>query len=171
MTAPAFSPATYRLIESISREMALNAPAGYSFLLKQQLNKGLIALTRQQGEDSSKQIQSLPGWKERMAKEFMLSRLGKKISVTEVAKACSLSRSHFSRAFKYNTGISPKEWIIYMRIEKAKELLSTTSFTLSDISLECGFSDQSHFSRTFLKQVGVSPKVWRTHQSDCLRVA
>lgn len=103
----------------------------------------------------------LPRWKERLAKDYIQSKLASSITISDIAAACSLSRSHFSRAFKKSTGLSPQQWVINMRIEKAQTLLRTSSLSLTEIGLECGFSDQSHFSKTFAKSLGMPPKNWR----------
>ena len=58
-----------------------------------------------------------------MAKELIASNLGNDLSVERIAQECSLSRSHFSRAFKQATGVAPHTWLLQMRVEKAKELL------------------------------------------------
>lgn len=99
--------------------------------------------------------------KERLAKNFILSRINYQINISDVAATCSLSRSYFSRAFKKSTGLSPQQWVIHVRIEKARILLQMSDLSLTEIGLECGFSDQSHFTKTFSKNFGVPPKHWR----------
>jgi AraC-like DNA-binding protein len=103
---------------------------------------------------------ALSGWQERRAKAYMLRDLSRSLRVSEIAEHCNLSRSHFSRAFKIVTGCSPQEWMLKMKINKAKELL-LTSMAITEIVYECGFSDHSHFTRTFGRMVGMPPKVWR----------
>lgn len=99
--------------------------------------------------------------RERLAKSFILSKIDYQINISDMAAACSLSRSHFSRAFKNTTGLSPQQWVIQVRIERAQLLLRMSNLSLAEIGLECGFSDQSHFSKTFSKSLGVPPKHWR----------
>lgn len=111
----------------------------------------------------------LPVWKERKAKQIMLGQMATPVSVTAIAKACSLSRSHFSRAFKHNTGLSPKEWATSMRLKHAQQLMADTTLTLTEISLRCGFADQSHFTRTFHKYTGMPPGAWRDGVLDKLQ--
>jgi AraC family transcriptional regulator len=107
---------------------------------------------------------TLAAWKEKKAKEIIASKLSEHMSVAEIAKECSLSRSHFSRVFKHNTGLSPKEWLTNSRIQKSQELLLDGFLPLAQVGVECGFSDQSHFTRTFNKCVGMTPGKWRQNK-------
>lgn len=108
---------------------------------------------------------ALAPWQERRAKQLMLENLSSRVMVKEVAEACELSRSHFSRAFKVNTGMSPSEWLISARLERAKELLQSRSHAVSDVALACGFCDQSHFTRMFHSRIGLSPLAWRRRKA------
>ncbi|MFJ4063922.1 helix-turn-helix domain-containing protein [Pseudomonas sp. NPDC089996] len=96
----------------------------------------------------------------RQAKEQMLHTT---LSIIEIAAVCNLTRSHFSRAFKVNTGLSPQAWRLLARMEKAKRLLVTEA-PITHVSLECGFCDQAHFTRAFSRLVGQPPKAWRQAQ-------
>jgi AraC-like DNA-binding protein len=79
----------------------------------------------------------------------------------EIAEACGLSVSHFSRAFRKSTGLAPHAWLLQARIESAKAMLRKRDASLSAIALACGFADRSHFTRVFTRQVGLSPGAWR----------
>ena len=103
----------------------------------------------------------LTPWRESLAKQLILERLGETVEVTELARACALSRSHFSRAFKCSTGLSPQDWIRHQRIARAKQLIQSTDLTLTQISLECGFCDQAHFCHIFTRNEGITPFAWR----------
>ncbi|HEY6609596.1 MAG TPA: AraC family transcriptional regulator [Pseudomonas sp.] len=113
----------------------------------------------------------LAAWQLRLAKEMLAEHITGGVSVTELAASCSLSRTYFTRAFKQSTGMSPHDWLLSRRVEKAKELMLRTSLSLSQIGLDCGFADQSHFSRVFQKKVGVSPSSWRRFQQADVRRA
>ena len=103
----------------------------------------------------------LAPWRENLVKQLILDGLSETLEVTELARACALSRSHFSRAFKCSTGVSPQDWIRCQRINKAKQLIRDTDLTLTQISLECGFCDQAHFCHIFTRSEGINPFAWR----------
>ena len=107
---------------------------------------------------------ALAPWQERKAKEILSRSLSSRLFIADVAQQCALSRSHFSRAFKKATGLSPQEWSLNHRISKAKELLGSSALAISQISQECGFADQSHFCRAFHKAEGTTPNKWRRLQ-------
>lgn len=104
---------------------------------------------------------ALSSWQERMAKDIMTHQMSQGLSIARVASECSLSRSHFSRAFKKNTGVSPRDWFLQARIDRAKTLLVEGALSISQTSLECGFADQSHFTRVFTRMAGITPLNWR----------
>lgn len=108
---------------------------------------------------------ALSPWQERRAKQILASVRQDKLLIAEVASQCAMSRSHFSRAFKKSTGLSPQEWSLKSRIQRAQQLLAEGSLPMCHIALECGFADQSHFSRTFSKLAGTSPKRWQRNHA------
>lgn len=95
------------------------------------------------------------------AKHILRSGLDRPVSNTEVAEACNLSRSHFTRAFKHATGLTPHLWLQAERVQHAQALLLNSALCLADIAAACGFADQSHFTRVFAKATGVPPGRWR----------
>ena len=103
----------------------------------------------------------LAPWQLRRAKEMLRMDLASKASPRRLADACKLSVSHFSRAFKTSTGISPHEWLVGLRVETAQSLLENSRVPLVEIAALCGFADQSHFSRVFARIWGKSPGAWR----------
>ncbi|NUU39308.1 helix-turn-helix domain-containing protein [Pseudomonas sp. C2B4] len=109
--------------------------------------------------------------RERLVKQLILEHLGETLEVTELAKACALSRSHFSRAFKCSTGLSPQDWIRQQRIARAKLLIQHTDLSLTQISLECGFCDQAHFCHMFTRSEGINPFAWRCRTVRSVRHA
>jgi AraC family transcriptional regulator len=69
--------------------------------------------------------------------------------------------SHFCRVFKKATGISPHQYVMKARLDKAQLMLVQTDLTLAAISDAMGFTSQSHFSRAFRSYAGISPSDYR----------
>lgn len=104
-----------------------------------------------------------------IAKELIASQLGADLSVERIAQECSLTRSHFSRAFKQATGVAPHTWLLKMRVERARELLrQTPALSLSSIAEQCGFADQPHLTRVFTRMTGETPSAWRNRHRQPL---
>ncbi len=103
----------------------------------------------------------LAPWQERRAKDALMAHLDGDIGLDELARLCSLSRSHFARAFKRTTGTSPHRWLMAQRVERTKDLLLHSSLSIEQIAASCGFADQSHLTRVFTKQVHATPGRWR----------
>jgi AraC family transcriptional regulator len=83
------------------------------------------------------------------------------LSLQALANDSGYSRVHFIRMFKAATGYSPHNYLLNLKLERARELLRNPSISLIDIALDCGFSSHSHMSRLFHKIVGVTPSDYR----------
>ena len=95
------------------------------------------------------------------AVHYMEQNYQRSLSVEEVADACRLNRSYFSKLFKDNMGCPPQEFLIGVRLAKAAELMCSSSAPISEIAVRCGYSNQFHFSRAFKKRYGAPPQKWR----------
>lgn len=100
------------------------------------------------------------------AQDYLAARLDGTVSIADVADACHLSRSHFSRAFRQSTGKTPHEWLLERRLERAVGLLRTTDLPIAGIAVSCGFADQSHLTRSFSKRLGLTPGDCRRTRGD-----
>lgn len=88
------------------------------------------------------------------------------LQVREVAAACRLSASTFSRLFRATFLRSPNDWKAERKIDALKELLRKADVSLADAALQAGFSDQASMSRSFRRLVGASPGAWRVSQRE-----
>jgi AraC-like DNA-binding protein len=82
------------------------------------------------------------------------------ISIDKMSEVAGLSPAHFCKSFKAYTGISPHQYLIQIRIEKARELLCDANMTCGAIAERVGFPTSAAFSRTFRKVIGKSPMHW-----------
>jgi AraC-like DNA-binding protein len=109
------------------------------------------------GNVRPKQSRSRPGGESiRQATGFLSENLDRKISLEDVSRAAGLSRYHFLRVFKRETGLPPHLFRTLRRIDRAKQLLRSGQ-PPAQTALSVGFSDQSHFSNTFRKFTGATP--------------
>ncbi|MBE6647858.1 MAG: helix-turn-helix transcriptional regulator [Ruminococcaceae bacterium] len=74
-----------------------------------------------------------------------------------LAQKCNLSKTHFRKLFLAKFGITPRQFIIDLRINQAKQLLATGPLKISAIAEACGFSSQYHFSRCFKAHTTMTP--------------
>ena len=83
------------------------------------------------------------------------------LSIEFLSQRAFLNANYFSKLFTSNVGITPQQFIIRTRMEKAKELLTFSELNVGEISLAVGFSDSLYFSRAFKKYTGVSPSEYK----------
>lgn len=98
--------------------------------------------------------------------EYMHQNYGQKLSVKKLARTVNMSESHFTRTFKKETGMAPVEYLIRVRLDKAKKLLRAGTMNITEISLSCGFNSISHFSSCFTKHLGITPSEYQNSYSD-----
>lgn len=92
---------------------------------------------------------------------YMNQHFGEKITIESLSKLVNMSESNFNRIFKKEAGISPIDYLISVRIKKAKKFLREKTNTITEISMSCGFYSLSHFSSCFMKQFGMSPSEYQ----------
>lgn len=90
--------------------------------------------------------------------EYIHEHLHQDLKLVELSTIAQLSPYHFLRLFKQRVGITPHQYILQHRIEKAKHLLKHSKLSIADIASRTGFCDQSHLTRCFKRIVGVTPK-------------
>ncbi|MBR3341372.1 MAG: helix-turn-helix domain-containing protein [Clostridiales bacterium] len=96
-----------------------------------------------------------------IAKQYMDESFDQGITVSEAAAYVFLSQGYFTRAFRDDTGISPMNYLMKKRIEKACKLLQNNEIKVSAISLQSGFSSPQRFNVAFRKQMGMTPMEYR----------
>lgn len=103
----------------------------------------------------------LAPWQARRVAEMIRESLEGKIRLSDMARECGLSVSHFTRAFRSSFGMSPYRWLLERKIDCAKKLLLTSGFSIADVAIGSGFADQTTFTRAFRRIAGDSPARWR----------
>jgi AraC family transcriptional regulator len=87
--------------------------------------------------------------------DYINDALDQDIKLADLAQLLGMSQSHFSRLFKRSMGLSPHQYLLHQRVERAKQLLKYTNQSLVEIALACGFDSHSHLSRQFRQLIQV----------------
>ena len=93
------------------------------------------------------------------------------LSEEDLAKAVNLSPWRLCHLFKRETGVSPLHYLKTVRMEKAKNLLETTFYSVKQVMKMVGISDESHFVRDFQRTYGFSPLAHRLRTAEIAKVA
>jgi AraC-like DNA-binding protein len=111
-------------------------------------------------------LQSLPR-QSRMARavdeaeHYLAEHFTDAVSIEQLARKLGVAYSHFRRAFKAQTGFAPWQYMVHLRLSRARRMLASSDATLEDIANQLRFSSSSHFSVAFKKVYGISPAIWR----------
>ncbi|MBC7962221.1 MAG: helix-turn-helix transcriptional regulator [Steroidobacteraceae bacterium] len=89
--------------------------------------------------------------------QYLHDHFSERLTVADLADVAGISPPHFSRLFRRETGHSPLEYLIRIRIQRSRILLRAGTDTITSVALKCGFATPSHFADCFRKQCGVSP--------------
>ena len=88
------------------------------------------------------------------------------LNMAYLAEQFDMSLSAFSKRFKEQTGVSPSDYLLHIRIDKAKRLLESTQMSVKDICLDVGYYDVSGFIQRFKRYVGMTPAAYRTRTKE-----
>lgn len=103
----------------------------------------------------------LPQRKLRQAIAYINENLTADLTIREIANELEMSQYYFSRLFKQSTGVSPYQYVMQQRIERAKYLLRTTPLSVAAIAAQIGFSNQNQLTVQFRKFTGTTPSGYR----------
>ncbi len=96
------------------------------------------------------------------AKFLMQEAIDKATDIQDIIKGLPVSYSKFRKTFAEKTGASPNQYLLELRLQRAKELLKTTTLQIKEIATQTGFDSAYYFSKFFKKRNGTSPKSYRS---------
>ncbi|MBK7891454.1 MAG: helix-turn-helix transcriptional regulator [Bdellovibrionales bacterium] len=108
------------------------------------------------------------------ARELVDQAPERKLSIADLAHAAGIAEAHFSRCFRESFGLPPYQYILERRLAKARDLLSRTDLTVTEIASICGFESLSTFINIFTREHRQSPSSFRSRKlagSDKRRTA
>lgn len=94
----------------------------------------------------------------------------REIKIEDLSSQIGFERTYFYKLFTARMGVSPKEYLISLRIDKAKSLIFGSDYTLEQIAGLVGYEDYNSFARIFKKKTGISPKEYRAHPVEMKKV-
>ncbi|MFD0835646.1 AraC family transcriptional regulator [Mariniflexile aquimaris] len=95
------------------------------------------------------------------AKSFMYQNINKSIDLIKIASELGVGYSKFRSDFKKQTGVSPLQYYLLLKIEKSKELLLNSTKSQKEIAFELGFESDYYFNRLFKQKTGFAPGQFR----------
>lgn len=93
--------------------------------------------------------------------DYINANIHSAVSLNDLAKVSGLSECYLSRLFAKEMGVCVHEYILSLKIDRAKNLLSYSDYSITDIANFLSFSSQSHFISSFRKHVGITPNKYR----------
>jgi AraC family transcriptional regulator len=112
-------------------------------------------------QEASEGGERLLAWQARKVRDYIDSHITGPVLVADLCALVRRSPAHFARSFKRSFGESPHSFVVRRRVELAAQYMLTTDASLSDIALQCGFTDQAHLSKQFRQATGETPAAWR----------
>ena len=98
--------------------------------------------------------------------DFMQAPRDRALNLATIAEAAGISPSHFARQFRATVGKAPHQYLIQIRIDRAKRLLSESDKGIAEIAFACGFASQEHLTRLFKRGCGLTPAGFRKARRD-----
>lgn len=99
--------------------------------------------------------------------DYIMEHLSEPITREELARHVHLNPAYLSRLFKRKAGQSITDYILYVRMSQAKDLIATSTLPISDVAKTFGYYNFSHFSKMFRKVYHVSPQQYRQQSVSC----
>jgi AraC family transcriptional regulator len=159
----AFDPLIHQLGLSLKADLEAGCPIGKIFgesaavmLAARLLQQHSIRIAKLASDEHG-----LSSYTLRQVLAYIRSHLSEDLSLIDLAQVSGMSPYYFLRLFKQSMHVTPRQYIIQMRIDLAKELLRSRELSIADISLRCGFTSQSHFTNVFRQLVGITPKAYQ----------
>jgi AraC family transcriptional regulator len=156
-------PLIYGIGEALKREIETGQSGGEIYIqsatlmLVNHLLRGYseISITPQEISEG------LPQYQFKYIIEYIEAHIAEDISLSKLAAQLKLSQSHFSSLFRKSSGLSPYQFLIRERVNRAKKLLLIGDLSIADVANAVGFYDQSHLTRHMRRLLNVSPRQLR----------
>ena len=158
-------PTTADAIFALVRAMGAGMPDLYAETLAQWLATHLLSTHAAWGMPATDRS---PGviTDQRLARviEYMSVHFAEPLRLEQLAREAGISKFHFAHLFRERTGMSPHRYLVQLRMDAARRMLTATALTVSEIAAACGYESPAHFGAAFQRRYLQSPGVFRLRQ-------
>lgn len=157
-------PAAARVMELLGRDAA-TPDASARLFIEQATDLLVTQLVRGHSSfgalEPPAQRRGLADWQVRKVTTFMREHLDEPMGLDQLAALVGLSRFHFCTAFRMATGRTPHDWLVALRIERARQLLAHPELKVTEVALAVGYETPSSFAASFRRVTGMTPTAFR----------
>jgi AraC family transcriptional regulator len=162
---PQFSiadPLIFQIAQALKVELESGCPSGrlYGESAAMMLAMHLLKMNASVDQKTQDYTGGLPQPKLAQVIEYIDASLAHNIGLSDLAEVVGMSQYHFTRQFKRSMGITPHQYLLKQRIERAKLLLLQNKLNIAEIALECGFANQGHLNYHFKRLLNITPKTF-----------
>ena len=149
------------LLGAIRTDVIQGSPAGPAFA--QSVIVSLLHFLNQPGTSLLPRLvrRGLSRRQLKALQELIDAEFASQLSLDQLSREAGVSPGYLSRAFKISTGITPHQYILRIRVDRAKQLIQASNRSLDEIAEQVGFADGSHMTSVFLKVTGRPPSHFR----------
>lgn len=151
------------LMQALDMEHATGFQSGRLYL--DSLGQALAAVLAQAHGNLRKPLRThkrgLAPHQLRRVTSFLIEHLDQDLTLLQLAAVAGLSAAYFSQLFRQSTGVSPHQFLMQVRIDRARELLRNPGSRILDVAIACGFQTQQHFARVFRDLNRITPSDYR----------
>jgi AraC family transcriptional regulator len=153
----------YQIGLALKNELNTNGSVDrlYTESLTDTLLVNLLRYCSSQPFDRSSSTQCLANSQLQEIVDYIHENIAYDLSLKELATIAGMGSHHFGNLFKRSTGLSPYQYVIQQRLDRAKELLKDRDLSIVDIAVQTGFANQSHLTRLFSKHLAITPRQYR----------
>ncbi|MEG9438394.1 helix-turn-helix transcriptional regulator [Edaphobacter sp. HDX4] len=155
------------LLKVLHDELQQGAPAGRLF--GEQVGNAVAMLLAKQYSVVRPYVYRgggrIPTSRIRKVFDYIEAHLHQDIHLSDLASTAAMSPYYFARLFKTSIGVTPHQYVIQRRIDRAKEMLRNSQMSIFEIGVRVGYADPKHFRTLFRREVGVAPNAFRAAHS------
>ncbi len=157
---------TVNWINEIEYELE-NSLDGFQTICRADFLKLVTFLSRAYSKSNGRKVNYL-NWRMGKILAYLENNFQQEITAESMAEKANLSLRQFFRTFNNVTGVPPLQYLLNIRIEKAKQMLLGTNLSINEISFRCGMNDSNYFARIFKQKNGQSPSQFRKSNNNHL---